>query len=67
MSGTFLINTGATGSINGAVMLQAGSQFAVLTTTSAGATFKVTYSCDAIDLAMGSRPMRVVSQTETSY
>jgi hypothetical protein len=65
-SGKFLINSGATGSINGALMLQAGTQFA-LTTTSAGAAFKITYSCDAIDVAMGSRPLKVVSQTETSY
>jgi hypothetical protein len=66
-SGQFLVNSGAAGTINGALMLQAGSQF-VLTTTSAGAgTFKVTYSCDAIDLAMGNPPLKVVSHTETSY
>lgn len=66
-SGQFLINTGAAGSINGALMLQAGSQF-VLTSTSTGASaFKVTYSCDAIDLAMGNRPLKVISHTETSY
>jgi hypothetical protein len=66
-SGQFLINAGAAGFINGALMLQAGSQF-VLTTTSAGANpFKITYSCDAIDVAMGSRPLKVVSQTETTY
>ena len=47
-------------------MLQAGAQFA-LTTSSTGASFKITYSCDAIDVAMGSRPLKVVSQTETSY
>jgi hypothetical protein len=71
-TGTFLINTGATGSINGALMLQAGSQF-VLTNTNTGTggttptTFTISYSCAAIDLAMGSRPLKVVSQTETSY
>jgi hypothetical protein len=70
--GTFLINTGAKGSINGALMLQAGSQF-VLTNTNTGTggttppTFTISYSCAAIDLAMGSRPLKVVSQTETSY
>jgi hypothetical protein len=64
-AGQFLVNAG--GSVNGALMLQAASQF-VLTTTSVGAgTFKVTYSCDAIDLAMGNRPLKVVSRTETSY
>jgi hypothetical protein len=65
-SGQFLINSGATGTINGALMLQAGSQF-VLTTTNSGAAFKITYSCEAIDAAMGSRPLKIVSQTETSY
>jgi hypothetical protein len=65
-TGQFTINPGATGFINGALMLQAGSQFGV-TTSSAGASFKITYSCDAIDAAMGSRPLKVVSQTESSY
>ena len=64
--GQFLINSGATGTINGALMLQAGNQF-VLTTSNPGAAFKITYSCDAIDLAMGNRPLKVVSRTETSY
>jgi hypothetical protein len=66
-SGQFLINTGATGNINGALMLQSGNQF-VLTTTKANAgTFSITYSCAAIDLAMGNPPLKVVSHTETSY
>jgi hypothetical protein len=66
-SGQFFINPGASGSINGALMLQALSQF-VLTTSSAGANaFTITYSCDAIDAAMGNRPLKVVSRTETSY
>jgi len=66
-SGQFLINTGATGFIYGALMLQSGNQF-VLTTSSTGAnTFKVAYSCEAIDLAMGSRPLKVVAHSETSY
>jgi hypothetical protein len=65
-SGHFLINSGAAGTINGALMLQAGNQFG-LTTSNAGVVFKITYSCDAIDLAMGNRPLKVVSRTETSY
>jgi hypothetical protein len=66
-SGKFFINPGATGSINGALMLQALNEFA-LTTSSAGANaFTITYSCDAIDAAMGNRPLKVVSRTETSY
>jgi len=65
-SGQFLINSGATGSINGSLMLQAGNQF-VLTTSNATASFKITYSCDAIDAAMGNQPLKVVSHNETSY
>lgn len=74
-SGQFLVNTGATGFINGALMLQSGNQF-VLTTSSTDLntisatvanTFKVAYSCEAIDLAMGSRPLKVVAHGETSY
>jgi hypothetical protein len=66
-SGQFLINTGAAGFINGALMLQSGNQF-TLTTSSVGANpFKIAYSCDAIDFAMGSKPVKVVAQTESSY
>jgi hypothetical protein len=68
--GTFLINSGAKGSINGALMLQAMTQFVVNNTnTNAGGTpaFTVSYSCQAIDAAMGNRPLKVVSHTETSY
>jgi hypothetical protein len=69
-SGQFRINSGATGSINGALMLQAMTQFVLSNTnTNAGGTpaFTVSYSCQAIDAAMGNRPLKVVSHTETSY
>jgi hypothetical protein len=68
--GTFLINSGAKGSINGALMLQAMTQFVLNNTnTNAGGApaFTVSYSCQAIDAAMGNRPLKVVSHTETSY
>jgi hypothetical protein len=66
-SGQFLINTGASGFINGSLMLQAGNLF-TLTTSSAGANaFRVAYSCEAIDFAMGSKPLKIVAQTETSH
>jgi hypothetical protein len=69
--GQFLINSGATGTINGALMLQAGNQV-VLTNANTGSgttpsTFTISYSCTAIDLAMGNPPLKVVSHTETSY
>ena len=66
-SGQFLINSGAAGTINGALMLQSGNQFTVTTSTVNANNFKISYSCEAIDLAMGSRPLKVVSHTEASY
>jgi hypothetical protein len=67
-AGQVLINnSGATGGINGALMLQSGTQF-VLTTNSGGANlFSITYSCDAIDVAMGSQPLKVVAHSESSH
>ena len=66
-SGQFLINTGASGFIRGALMLQSGNQFTLTTTTAGAGAFKIAYSCDAIDVAMGSQPLKVVSHTEASY
>ena len=66
-SGQFLINSGATGSINGALMLQALSQFTLTTSNTGAAAFTISYSCEAIDAAMGNRPLKVVSHTETTY
>jgi hypothetical protein len=65
-SGTFLINSGAAGFINGALMLQSGNQFTVSTSSTGANPFKIAYSCDAIDFAMGSKPVKVVAQTESS-
>jgi len=65
-TGQFLVNSGA-GSINGALMLQAGTQFVLNTTSANAGNFSITYSCTAIDLAMGNPPLKVISQTETSY
>jgi hypothetical protein len=66
-SGQFLINSGATGSINGALMLQALTQFTLTTSNTGAAAFTISYSCEAIDAAMGNRPLKVVSHTETTY
>lgn len=66
-SGQFAINSGATGAINGALMLQAGSLFTLTTSSTGAGNFTISYSCDAIDAAMGNRPLKVVSHTETSY
>jgi hypothetical protein len=65
--GQFLINSGAVGFIRGALMLQSGNQFTVTTSTVGAGAFKIAYSCDAIDAAMGSQPLKIVSHTEVSY
>jgi hypothetical protein len=65
--GIFLIKPGANGSINGALMLQALTQFTLSTSSIGAGNFTVSYSCEAIDAAMGNRPLKVVSHTETSY
>ena len=66
-SGQVLINSGANGSINGALMLQALTQFTLTTSSTGAGNFTISYSCEAIDAAMGNRPLRVVSHTETTY
>ena len=66
-AGQFLINPGANGSINGALMLQALTQFTLSTSSIGAGNFTISYSCEAIDAAMGNRPLKVVSHTETSY
>jgi hypothetical protein len=65
-AGQFLVNSAATVSINGALMLQSGSQFALTTNNATPGAFQVTYSCDAIDAAMGSRPLKIISYSETA-
>jgi hypothetical protein len=65
-AGQFLVNSAATVAINGALMLQSGSQFAFTTNSATPGSFQVTYSCDAIDAAMGSRPLKIISYSETA-
>ena len=69
------INSGATGFINGALLMQPGAALNLQTTavTASGTaispalpTFSLTYSCDAVDLPFGSTPFKVISSTESS-
>jgi len=75
-SGHVNINPGATGSINGALLMQPGAalnlQTTSVTTSASGIspalpTFSLTYSCDAVDLPFGSTPFKVISSTESSH
>jgi hypothetical protein len=61
----FGLGAGGGGSIIGALLIQA--QTANLTTTGGAGTFRVSYSCDAIDLAFSSLPFKVVSSSERFF
>lgn len=62
--GHVTINPGATGYINGALLLQPG---AVLNLQNNSGAFRLTYSCEAIDLPFGPKPFRIISTAETSF
>jgi hypothetical protein len=62
--GHVTVNPGATGYINGALLLQPG---AVLNLQNNSADFRLTYSCEAIDLPFGAKPFRIISTAETSF
>jgi hypothetical protein len=63
-TGHVTINSGATGSINGALLLQPG---AALNLQNDSGGFRLTYSCEAIDLPFASSPFRIISTAETSF
>jgi len=66
-SGEFRLDSGATGSINGALLLQAGSTVNVRTSDSDSNAFRISYSCDAIDLAFQTQAIKIIAYTELSY
>lgn len=61
---TFAVGGSGSGTITGALLIQAAT--ANLTTNGTG-TFRVSYSCDAIDMAFSSLPFKVVSSSERSF
>lgn len=75
-TGHVTVNPGATGSINGALLLQPGAALNLTTNAAATSasmspvaalpTFSLTYSCDAIDLPFVSSPFKVISSTQSS-
>jgi hypothetical protein len=68
-SGEFRLDTGATGFINGALLLQASANGTtnVRTSDSDSSSFTISYSCDAIDLAFRSAPLKIISYSEIAY
>lgn len=64
-AGQFSIGQNAGGQINGAVLLQAVNSTALsLQTAGANSNFAINYSCDAVDLAFGALPFKVISSSE---
>lgn len=68
-SGEFRLDTGSTGSINGALLLQADANGTtnVRTSDSDSNNFTISYSCDAIDLAFRTAPLKIISYSEIGY
>jgi hypothetical protein len=62
-TGHVTLNSGATGFINGALLIQPG---AALNLQSTSGSFRLTYSCDAVDLPFISKPFKIISTAETS-
>ncbi len=65
-SGQFMIGPGASGFINGGLMLQSGTTLNLQTTTSGAGSFRIAYSCEAIDVIFGAVPFKVVGSSESS-
>ena len=66
------IDQGATGSVTGAVLLQAGSTVSLQATGSTSTanplpSFRVSYSCDAVDMPFSTLPIKIISSTDFSY
>lgn len=68
-SGEFRLDTGATGFINGALLLQASANGTtnVRTSDSDSSAFTISYSCDAIDMAFRTAPLKIISYSEIGY
>lgn len=69
----FKVGSSGTGSINGAVMLQPGGTSTaslVSNTRSTSANpipFRISYSCEAIDMAFSSLPYKILGSSEVSF
>jgi hypothetical protein len=66
-SGHVTIGSGASGFINGALLIQPGAALNLLNTTTTQPSFRLMYSCEAIDLPFASKPFRIISTAETSF
>jgi hypothetical protein len=63
-TGHVTINGGAQGFINGVLLIQPG---AALNLQNSSTWFRLTYSCEAIDLPFATLPFRIISAAEPSF
>lgn len=69
----FKVGSSGTGSINGALMLQPATASAASLVSNTRSTssnpipFRISYSCDAIDMAFGSLPYKILGSSEVSF
>jgi Tfp pilus assembly protein PilX len=72
-SAQFKVGSGGSGFINGALMLQAGGASAASLVSNTRSTssnpipFRISYSCEAIDMAFGSLPYKILGSSEVSF
>ncbi|MGH9567407.1 MAG: hypothetical protein ACRD4I_15605 [Candidatus Angelobacter sp.] len=70
-SGEFRLDKGATGFINGALLLQGKPDSSgttnVRTSDSDSKNLTVSYSCEAINLAFQAAPLKIIPYSEVSY
>jgi hypothetical protein len=67
-TGHVTIGQGATGYINGGLLLQPGAALSFQNATSPGVSpFMLIYSCEAIDLPFSTLPFKVISTAESSF
>jgi hypothetical protein len=66
-TGHVTIGAGANGFINGALLLTPGAAFNFSNSSAASPSFRINYSCEAIDLPFSVLPFKVISTAETSF
>ncbi|HZU30425.1 MAG TPA: hypothetical protein VFB79_04880 [Candidatus Angelobacter sp.] len=65
-TGHLTIGQGATGYINGVLLMQPGANVSLQNSSTASSPFQLTYSCDAVDLPFNNQPFRIISTSEAS-
>lgn len=66
-TGHVTINSGAQGSINGTLLLAPGATMNLQSFAPSSVPFRLTYSCDAVDLPFHNQPFKIISTAESSF